>query len=400
MALLLDYLWLVGKNMVEKKKQVFLTIAGIVIGIFTFTFFLFVAQGLSNAITEQFSSVGLNVLSVQPYSGTVTTGPPSGEGLTDTQIARISQVTDDVKYIAPSIFYTTLFEYGREKAGITTLGFPDKYLTDIRDDLGIEMEEGRFLRPGDSGVIVLGDKAKNSFGEDTPLTIGNSLKYNGSTYRVVGILQERGDLFIDSAAFVGFDDIREISNQQTYTQIRVSFYENADLKENEEAILRQLNPNNEEKKVQVTSAQQTIDQFNQIIGVLSLIIGFVSFIALLVGGINVMNSMYSNVLERINEISVFKAIGSTNKDIFILFLIESAFLGFIGAMIGFFGAYGLAEALSYAISNYGGYNVPITWDALLFSLIIGITTIAAMIFGTYPAFKASKIDPADNLRDE
>lgn len=401
MALLIDYFRLVAKNMIEKKKQVFLTIAGIIIGIFTFTFFLFVSQGLSNAITQQFSSLGLNSLTVQPYSGVATSGPPSGEGLTDSQIARISQVTDNVEYIAPAIFYTALFEYRNERSSITLSSYPDEYLQKIQDDYDIEMEEGRFLRAGDQGVIVLGaDAAKNSFGDDSPLAVGTSLELEDKRYRIIGIIKDRGDLFIDSSGFVSFEDNKEIANQQTYTQIRVTFYEGTDLVEQQKAIEERLNPNNEEKEVEVSSAQQAIDQFNNIIGVLSLIIGFVSFIALLVGGINVMNSMYSNVLERINEISVFKAIGAKNEDVLVLFLIESSILGLIGALVGFFCAYGLSELLSYAIINFAGFNVQIYWSTSFFIQIVGTTTLAAMLFGTYPAYKASKINPADNLRDE
>ncbi len=401
MALLIDYFRLVVKNMVEKKKQVFLTIAGIIIGIFTFTFFLFVSQGLSNAITEQFSSLGLNSLTVQPFSGVATTGPPSGEGLTDTEIARITQVVDNLDYIAPAIFYTALFEYRNERSSITLSSYPDEYLRNIREDYDIEMEEGRFLRPGDQGVIVLGaDAARNNFEQDSVLSIGTSLEFQGERYRIIGIIEDRGDLFIDSSGFVSFEDIKQIDDQETYTQIRVTFFEGTDLEEQQEAIEERLNPNNDEKTVEISSPQQAIEQFNNIIGVLSLIIGFVSFIALLVGGINVMNSMYSNVLERINEISVFKAIGARNGDVLSIFLIESSILGLIGAMIGFFCAYGLAELLSYAIINFAGFNVEIYWSSSFFISIVGITTIAATAFGTYPAYKASKINPADNLRDE
>lgn len=219
------------------------------------------------------------------------------------------------------------------------------------------------------------------------------------SFRVIGIGKERGDLFVDSAAIMSFDDIKKISGQDTYSFIRVSFYENADLQFMKEAIDEKLNPRNGEKRINITSPDQAMDQFNQIIGVLTMIISFVSGIALIVGGINVMNTMYSNILERINEISVMKAIGATNEDIRNLFLIESFILGFIGALIGFFMSYGLAELLSMAIIN-AGYNVPIYFDWTFFLEVIGITSIFAMLFGTYPAIRAAKVDPADNLRDE
>ena len=113
-----------------------------------------------------------------------------------------------------------------------------------------------------------------------------------------------------------------------------------------------------------------------------------------------MNTMYSNILERINEISVMKALGATNSDIRNMFLIESSILGLIGAFVGFMLAYGLAELLSYLITNFGGYNVPVNFSFELFIYTMLITTFFAMLFGTYPAIRASYVDPADNLRDE
>ncbi|MEC8339841.1 MAG: FtsX-like permease family protein, partial [Nanoarchaeota archaeon] len=127
---------------------------------------------------------------------------------------------------------------------------------------------------------------------------------------------------------------------------------------------------------------------------------FVSGIALLVGGINVMNTMYSNVLERVQEISAMKALGATNGDILTIFLVESSILGFFGALIGFIGAFGLAKGLSYLITNFAGYNVPINFSLNMFLAILLITTFFAMLFGTYPAWRGAKVNPADNLRDE
>ena len=95
-----------------------------------------------------------------------------------------------------------------------------------------------------------------------------------------------------------------------------------------------------------------------------------------------------------------KAIGARNKDIFYIFLIESSFLGLIGGLIGFSLAYFLALILSYSITNFLGYNVPINFNFLFFIFIIFGTMFLTMIFGTYPAIRASRINLADNLRDE
>ncbi len=391
----------VTKNMFEKKSRVILTIAGIVIGIFTFTFFMMASQGLSNAITEQFSSFGLNVLGVQAIENAGMNGPPGGGGLTDTDVTKIKQVVKDYKYIAPSIFYTGQYEYGRDKAQILALAYPDEYWDDVQLDLNAQIEEGRFLRPGDVNVVVLGAKTqREAFGKDKPITLGSSIKVNGKSVRVIGIMKEKGDLFLDSSMLMPFDTIKEVSGQDTYSVIRISFYETADLDFMQKSIEDRLNPKNGDKKIRVSSPKQAIKQFEQIIGVLQLIIGFVSSIALLVGGINVMNTMYSNILERINEISVMKALGARNQDIRNIFLLESSILGFIGAFIGFMLAYLLAETLSYLITNFAGYNVPVYFSIPFFLAVMIITSLLAMLFGTYPAIRAARVNPADNLRDE
>ncbi len=399
MTSILDITRFVLKNMSEKKGRVFLTILGIIIGIFTFSFFIMASQGLENAISEQFTTFGTHVLGVQKVGA--SSGPPGEGDLTDTDLNKIKQVVRDYKYIAPGIAYTGLYEYGRVKTQILSVSYPDEYWDDIGNDLNIEIAQGRSLRVGDNNVIVLGAKtAKEGFGKDNPLKIGNSIKINGTSLRVIGIMKEKGDLFLDTAMIMPFDTIKQISGQETYSLVRVSFYENADLEYNQQAIERKLNPNNKEKRVEVTSPTQMLEQVNQIIGVLQFIIGFVSAIALIVGGINVMNTMYSNILERINEISVMKALGATNSDIRNMFLIESSLLGLIGAFIGFMLAFGLADLLGYLITTYAGYNVPVHFDMNFFLTVILITTFFATLFGTYPAIRAANIDPADNLRDE
>lgn len=383
----------------EKKSRVFLTISGIIIGIFTFTFFIFASAGLSNAITAQFSAFGLNVLAIEP-AGTATTGPPSGAGLTDSDVSKIKQVVKDYKYVAPVIFHIGQYEYGREKKIINSLAYPEEYWDDLGQDMNLEkLYSGRMIRQGDSGVAVLGYKtATKVFKKD--IQVGSSLKIGNKNLRVIGILDERGDFAVDNALLMSFSDMKEISGQDTYSAIRVSFEDNVDLNQMQQNIEQKFNKPNKEKVIQIISPQQMIDQFDMIIGMLQMIIGFISSIALMVGGINVMNTMYSNVIERTNEISVMKAMGAQNSDIRNLFLVESGMLGLIGALIGFILSYALAEFLSYFITNFLGYNVPLHFELSFFLEVIITTTFFAMLFGTYPAIRAARVLPGDNLRDE
>jgi len=398
MTSIIDLYKFVMNNMLEKKKRVFLTISGIIIGIFTFTFFIFVSQGLSNAISDQFTSMGVNILAVTPVGG--GGGPPTDGGLTDTHIAKIKQVTRGYKYIAPFIFYSGQYEYGREKEVVTTLGYPDEFWPDLVEDLNLDIAQGRFFKNGDKGSVLLGAKfAENGFGGEKEIKVGSSIKNGDMSFRVIGILEEKGDLLVDNVMLMPFDDIKDLSGQTSYSGIRVSLFEGVDASVVQDAILRKLNPNNEQKNVQITSPAQAIEQLNQIIGVLQLIISFVSIIALIVGGVNVMNTMYSNILERINEISVMKALGATNADIRNMFLLESSFLGIVGALIGFLLSFILAKILGVVIGNLG-YNVPIYFSFIFLIEVVVVTAFFTILCGTYPAIRAAMVDAGDNLRDE
>lgn len=397
---ILDMLKFVFKYMFEKKSRVFLTLSGIIIGIFTFTFFMFVSSGLSNAVTEQFSSLGGNILAVKSAEGGVSIGAPTGSGLTDKELSEVKQVVKNAKYIAPGIFTSLIFDNSNTKFSKIALGYPDKYLTDIREDLGLKAYQGRELRPGDRGSIVIGYKIAYDNNDKPIVKLGSSLKVGDNNFRVIGITQEQGDLMIDSSIMMSFDDIKKITGQTTYSVFRISFPEGTDLGYMKQVIDKKLNQKNKEKKVEITSSDQIIKQFNNILGVLTGIVVFISLIALLVGGINVMNTMHSNVIERINEISVLKAVGARNLDILGMFLIESSFLGLFGSLIGILLSFSLAKLLSNLILTMAGFNVPIYFNINFFLIVIISTMIFTTIFGTYPAISAAKIDPADNLRDE
>ena len=389
---------LVIKNMLEKKSRVFFTVIGIIIGIFTFTFFIFVSQGLSNAINEQFTSLGTGIVGVQPADQGL--GIHGGKGLTDTEISKIKQVISEYKYVVGGIAYSGQWEYSNIRKNILSISYPDEHLTEVFEDIGIKIKEGRNLRRGDKGNIVIGYKTATETFNDKKISIGSSIKINNKNFRVIGIFKEQGDLIIDSSSFISFNDAKELANQNTYSLIRIRFLETADINYYTKQIDKKLNPNGKAKKVNITSADQAIKMFDQILGLLTGIIGFISSIALIVGGINVMNTMYSNVIERKNEISVMKAIGATNFDIMITFLIESSILGILGGFIGFISAFSFAKILSYLIINFTGYNVPIYFEINFFLIIVLGTTLISTAFGTYPAVKAAKINPADNLRDE
>ncbi len=394
-----DGLILVLRIMKEKKLRVFLTISGILIGIFTFCFFQFASQGLSQGVENQISTFGLNVLNINSVDGGNENGPPTGDGLTEQTLEEIKRVTSGYKYIAPNIFVQQVFTSGREEQAIVTLAFRDEELNELYKDLNFQLLEGREIRPGDSNVVVIGYKvATQTFEKD--LIIGSSLKVDDKSFRVIGILEPRDDLFIDSSMRMPFDDLQDLAEQDTFSNIRISYFQGVDIEAEEEKIESFFNKPNKPREISVSSPRQALESINQIFFTLNIIIGFISAIALVVGGINVMNTMYSNVLERINEISVFKAIGATNQDIVTMYVFESMTLSLLGAMIGYFTAFGVAKLLSGFVQESLGFFFPVTFSTSYLVVVVIATLIFGTFFGAYPAYLAAKVNPADNLRDE
>ena len=134
------------------------------------------------------------------------------------------------------------------------------------------------------------------------------------------------------------------------------------------------------------------ESFEQILKFLNLFISIVASISIIVGGIGIMNIMLVNIIERTNEIGIRKAIGATNLDILILFLLESITLSFIGSFIGIF----LGICLSLIIGYFIGVQPIFNYFFILFLMLVSI--FIGVVFGVFPAIKASKLDPVEALR--
>lgn len=393
-----DLTILVLKIMKQKPLRFSLTGFGIFIGIFTFVFFQFAANGLSQGVENQISAFGINVLNIQSANAEQN-GPPTGEGLTEQNVEEIKRVSSGYKYVAPNIFFQTIFEYGREERPIISLAYKDEDLNDLYEDLSVDIQEGRNIRPGDRNVVVVGYKvATETF--DNNLRIGTSLEADGKKFRVIGILEPQDDLFIDSSMRMPFRDLQDLSNQDTFSNIRISYPQGVDIEFEREKIENYFNRPNRPDVISVSSPQEALEQINQIFFTLNIVIGFISGIALIVGGINVMNTMYSNVLERINEISVFKAMGASNEQIVYMYLVESIVLSVAGSIIGFLSSYYIARVLSLFVQENLGFSFPVEFSLVFFTGVLIVTVIFGSFFGSYPAYLAAKVNPADNLRDE
>jgi len=256
--------------------------------------------------------------------------------------------------------------------------------------------------------VVIGSKVEGELfsGESA---LGKNIKIRDHNFRVIGVFPEYGQVM-----FFNIDELvlMPYTTAQTYL-LGIDYYHEVMMRVNDpenldravfdiESTIRERHNIDDPKDDDffVETQQGVVDQIGTILSVLTLFLASVVAISLVVGGIGVMNIMLVSVTERTREIGLRKAIGATNKDIMFQFLLESILLTFAGGVIGIAIGVLLAVlssfALSYSLSDEWTFSFP--FSAAL--LGVGVSSIVGLIFGLYPARKASKKSPIEALRYE
>ncbi len=407
-----EYIGLSFKNLSQRRLRSWLTMIGIFIGIAAVVSLIGLGEGLRTAITSQFGFLGTDVLSVRA-AGLDFAGPP-GTGavnpLEDDLVEEIVRVNGVAAAFNRGVAPATL-----EFNDVQTLGYiasvPEgENRKEFERLLNLETERGRLLRDSDSRGIVLG----NNFAEDEilgeenvfekPLRIGDTLIVNDFEFEVVGILEKKGSFIIDGSALMNEENYLDVFGDDGTTDIiavRVKDVDEIDqVQEDIEKLLRRERDVKEgEEDFTVESPQSALQSLNDTLFAVQLFVYIVAGISLLVGGIGIMNTMYTAVLQRTRDIGIMKAIGARNSRIFLLFFIESGFLGMVGGIIGIL----LGLAFAYGMAALGRLflgaeliqaNVSplLIFGALLFSFTLGTG------FGVLPALQASKLQPVEALK--
>ncbi|MEE9474437.1 MAG: FtsX-like permease family protein, partial [Candidatus Hydrothermarchaeaceae archaeon] len=262
------------------------------------------------------------------------------------------------------------------------------------------IKEGRLIKETELDNIVIGYViAKTMF--EREVSVGESLEVNGKRFRVVGILEEIGSTTDDSSIYMSVraaqslfevgDDINFIFLQTDNTEIV------GEVKQKIEYRLKKIRGG---KDFDILSTEDQAEQVNEILNIITFVLGGIASVSLLVGGVIIMNTMLMSVMERTKEIGVMKATGATNHQVLGIFLAESSVVGFVGGTVGIIVGILISKIIEEIAQSYMGslfrtYVSPeVIVGALLFSLIIGSAS------GVYPAWKAAKLDPVEALRYE
>lgn len=381
------------KNIVSNKLRSSLTMLGLIIGIISVILLVGIGTGATSNVTSSVQSLGTGTL-------TLTIDSDSDTSLEYEDLDEFLKIPN-VSMYAPYKTVSGTVSYGTTTSrGAQILATTPNYL----NVMNLTISDGRLLSNIDlkntSKVCLLGTDIADTLFEDvdTEDIVGKQIKIDGDKYTVVGVLTSAGSSMgnnVDSTLIIPFTTAKYLNGDTTINSLYIKV-ENEDLIDNTISTLE--NYLEKTKGIgtdyfNVSSQSSMLDTMSDISNTLSLLLGGIASISLIVGGIGVMNVMLVSVTERTKEIGIRKALGAKRKDILIQFLIESLVLCMFGGTIGVLLGMGIGNLLQIFGLNFVASG-KIIIISFLSSAIIGL------VFGIFPAYKASKLNPIDALRTD
>lgn len=378
---------------------------GIFIGIAAVVSLIGLGEGLRSSITGQLGFIGTDMLSITASGGFGPPGYGVVDPLTKDLFDKVRKVRG-VKGAAARIIQYVSIEVKDDLIFGASISMPSgEQRKFVEEQIGYEAEKGRLLEDGDKYSVVLGASIAKTGNLEKEFQVGKKILIDGNSFTIVGILNQVGNFVLDGSILINEEILRDLyeKNKEEIDLMAVQVEnekEVAETKERIEKLLRkERNVDIGEENFEVSSPASALEQVNSIITGVNLFVIIIASISLVVGGIGITNTMYTAVVERTREIGIMKAIGATNNTIFALFAIESGLMGAVGGIIGALLGWGMAEGLAAAGRQaLGGdligasVSAQVFFGAILFSFLLGT------IFGSVPAYQASKLHPVDALR--
>ncbi|MBE9076507.1 ABC transporter permease [Romeria aff. gracilis LEGE 07310] len=391
-----------AKTLAANKLRSSLTMLGIIIGNASVIAMVGLGEGAQQFINGQLQSLGPNVLFIIPGSRETRElgGLEVPRNLVVADAEAIATQVPSVKAVAPENSTQGVVSYRNRNTNSTIVGTTEDFLT-VRS---FEVEKGRFLTPLDqrrnSLVVVLGNQLAERLFEGEA-ALGKQVRIRGITFDVVGVLEQKGSslgLNYDDSVMIPITTLasRIVGRTSPYG-IEVSFIsvsansqESMDTAEFQITNLLRLRHGGDD--FFINSQDTLLEIADTVTGALTLMLAAIASISLVVGGIGIMNIMLVSVRERTQEIGLRKAIGASQQDILVQFLIEAIILSALGGLIGT--ALGASSIL--VISVLSPFEAGVSTSAVL--VAVGVSGGIGLFFGVVPARQAARLDPIVALR--
>ncbi|MBL7670673.1 MAG: ABC transporter permease [Bdellovibrionaceae bacterium] len=398
-----EILLLAYEALMSNKLRAGLTMLGMIIGVGAVVSLVSIGNGAKNYITSEFEGLGSNLIMIQPgkTDSKGTMGPPMGNSkkkLSLADLEALERQSFNLDAITGLMFGTAAVTRTEATSNVTLLGVNDQFIKIFNIKVGLGQFISRDEDDSARRVAVLGNKtALNLFGDEAP--IGQWVKINQSEHRVIGVLAASGQTLgfnMDDMVMIPTRTAMRLLNDDKLFGLRAKAKSKVgidDAVDEIKAILKKRQ--NGEENFTVTTQLSMLQSMNTILGMLTFVLGGIAMISMIVGGIGIMNIMLVSVTERTREIGIRRAVGARRVDVLKQFLFEAITLSMIGGTLGLGGSTLLTYAVYWFVPSFD-MRAPI-WvlaPAFLMSLLTGV------IFGVFPARKASQIETIEALRYE
>ena len=388
------------RAIIPNKTRSILTMLGIIIGVASIISMLALGNGAQKSLEKQITSMGTNLLYLMP--GRIRLGGVAGSVVRRIYLKDVDVLasnTELIKNIDPNVSGSVQVVYGNKNTNTSITG-----ATPVYQYLQNAVPQyGRFFTKSEneklSKVCVIGTTVvKNLFGNENP--VGKYIKINRKKFRVIGILPVKG-----AQGYRDADDIVIVPLNTAMKRLLGTKYissvavevQKGKLEETETYLLKTMLERNKLTAEQadafrIRNMSDMIKMLTSTTKTMTMLLGAVAGISLIVGGIGIMNIMLVSVSERTREIGLRKAIGATKIAVLLQFLIESSVLSLLGGILGV----SLGVGISVIISKVAGWTTFISTFSIVLS--VGFSAIVGIVFGLWPAKKASELSPIEALR--
>jgi putative ABC transport system permease protein len=402
---LLGYAQLTASHLGFSKKRTFLTLIGLTIGITALVSLISLGNGLQATVNRQFQSLGTNKFIVVP-GGTFGPGMGTAAGLDERDLEAVRSARG-VKEATAVLSKASRVNFGSQLSAYLFVGGIETTAASreiFLQTATYRVDKGRLFSIGERGKAMIGwglANGKYAF-EGKNISMGQTLEINNRSFRIIGSFAPQGNPVDDTLVYISIEDAKEVFNTDRYEEIVAMAQDGVSPEDAADAAAKKLRTLHNVKKGEEDFAVQTPGQlaetFNSILGVIVAVVVGIAVISLVVGGIGIMNTMYTAVLERTTEIGIMKAVGATKNDILCIFVLESGILGLVGGVFGVLIGAGIARAVEYgALATgipdfYAAFSPELVGGSLAFAFVLGTLS------GVLPARRAAELVPVDAIR--
>ena len=388
------------QNLRRRKLRSWLTVIGIIVGVLAIVSLMSLSQGLKDNITKEFDKLGAQKITITSKASSL--GSQGNIGLSEDDIRELQKISE-LQDVIGTINSGLAIKYNNVELFFTVSGYDPALMDKIFIQNNIELLKGRFPESPKAKEIVVGyelyGNPDNVFKKK--VDVGTTLEINSDNYTVVGIIKDTGSSQTNKNCYMPLETLRKITSAEdnSVDTIYAIVKSDQNLDIVGKKIETRLEKSRGSKDFTVTTPTQANKDRQDMLKIVSIVVIGIASISLLVGGIGIMNSMYTSVLERRKEIGVMKAIGAKRKDILNMFLLEAGLIGLIGGILGTIGGFLLALAVNF-VGNQLGAQLSIAFNFQIVLIALGFSFLIGIISGLLPAYRASKQEAVDALHEE